>query len=323
MKKSENHAEIPVKQLPTKLEKWLDAYYWLVEKLKAQGFKQTSTNAREGLANLTSTWVKRSVVIKWIQDELIEDGDFKVPIRIYHPQPDSHLPVLIYFHGGGHMSGSITVYDPICRRLAKETGHIVVSVDYRLAPECPYPEGITDCLTVVQNVWKPLVTRKVKYTEQLSIAGDSAGGAICATIAHACQNNTDVNIYRQVLLYPSLDYTMQLDSVTQNGEGYLLHKDQIEWFFENYFRHGEDRKSASPLYMDFSQNFPETLVITAEFCPLRDEGLAYLHRLKETGVRTDHLHLPNMIHTFLNMEDLVQDECNSVYARVNNFLHRP
>lgn len=311
-----------MRQLPTKLEKWLDAYYWLVKKLEANGFRQTSTNAREGLATLTSTWIKKSLVVEWVQDELIEGEEFDIPIRLYHPHPQLPLPVLLYFHGGGHMSGSITVYDPICRRLARETNHIVVSLDYRLAPECPYPAGITDALNVARNIWQPLKARKLKHSRRLSIAGDSAGGAICATVAHSFQKSNEVKFERQVLIYPSLDYTMQLDSLNQNREGYLLHKDKIEWFFHNYFQNNEDRRAVSPLHMEFSSALPETLVITAEFCPLRDEGLAYLHKLKEVEVKTDHLHFTNMIHTFLNMEDLVTEECTTAYQKIAGFLNK-
>lgn len=309
-----------MRKLSPKLEKWLEAYYWLVNKLLEEGFKQTPTNAREGLASLTETWVKKKLAVTWIQDDLIEGDEFDVPVRIYHPRPEEPLPVFIYYHGGGHMGGGITVYDPICRRLARETNHIVISVDYRLAPECPYPAGITDAVTVAKNIWQPLRNRDVNFIEELSIGGDSAGGAICATVANLSQFDADLAIRSQVLIYPSLDYTLGLESVNLNGQGYLLHKEKIEWFFDNYFLTGEDRKAASPLHMAFTQAMPESLVITAEFCPLRDEGLAYFQKVKRVGVRAEHLHFDNMIHTFINMEDLVEEECSAVYQKVNAFL---
>jgi acetyl esterase/lipase len=227
---------------------------------------------------------------------------------------------LIYFHGGGHTAGSITVYDPICRRLARETEHIIISVDYRLAPECRYPAGITDAVTVVKNLWKVLETRQLRYSRSLSIGGDSAGGAIAATVAHHCRHDEEVAIRRQILIYPSLDYTMRLASIDLNGKGYLLQKEKIAWYFNNYFEKGVDRKQASPLYMELDGRMPESLVITAEFCPLRDEGLAYVEKLQAGGLKVENLHFKDMIHAFLNLEDLVKEECNTLYAAIAAFL---
>ncbi len=309
-----------MRQLPKDLHDWLEAYHQMVEELEAGGFKQTPTNAREGLANLTWTLVTRKPEVKWIQDDLVEGGQFNVPVRIYHPQPESRLPVLVYFHGGGHMAGGISVYDPICRKLAHATHHLVVSVDYRLAPECPYPAGINDALNVVRNIWTTLDQRHLNYTRRLSIGGDSAGGAICATVCHTTQDEETVEIERQVLIYPSLDYTMQSESIDLNGKGYLLQREKIEWYLDNYFQNGEDRRECSPLYMQFSDQLPETLVVTAEFCPLRDEGYAYIDKLTAVGVPNQHHHFDDMIHAFMNMEDLLRNQCNALYHRIGAFL---
>ncbi len=309
-----------MRQLAPHLEEWLSGYNRLVEKLEKNGFKPTSTNAREGLANLTYTLVGKKMTVDWVQDELVEGGEFAVPVRIYHPQPESQLPVLIYFHGGGHMAGSITVYDPICRKLARLTNHIVVSTDYRLAPECPYPAGITDCLNVLRNIWQVLDNRKVNYLKKLAIAGDSAGGAICATLSHTTQHDDEIAITKKILIYPSLDYTMESPSIDLNGEGYLLEKEKITWYFDNYFQGGEDRKELSPLYMEFTDKLPESLVITAEFCPLRDEGLNYIDKLQTAGVELQHLHFNDMIHAFMNMEDLLKEQCDTLYNKIADFL---
>lgn len=309
-----------MRKLSPKLEEWLRGYNKLVQKLLASGFKPTSTNAREGLANLTYTLVTKKPALRWVQDDLVEGGDFSVPVRIYHPQPEAKLPVLVYFHGGGHMAGSVSVYDPICRKIAKTAQHVVVAPDYRLAPECPYPAGINDGLTVIHNLWKTLAKREVNYLPELSMAGDSAGGAICATVSHTLQNILDIEINKQILIYPSLDYTMQAKSILQNGKGYLLEKDKIAWYFDNYFKGDEDRKNYSPLFMEFTKRLPETLVVTAEFCPLRDEGFAYLKELKEVGIAGTHLHYDDMIHAFMNMEDITPKQCKRLYAEMGDFL---
>ncbi len=310
-----------MRKLSPHLEEWLKGYNKLLVKLEKSGFKATSTNAREGLANLTYTLVSKKMTVDWVQDDLVEGGEFAVPVRIYHPQPGKQLPVLLYFHGGGHVAGSITVYDTICRKLARLTNHIVISTDYRLAPECPYPAGINDCLSVVRNIWQVLDNRNVNYHEKLSIAGDSAGGAICATISHTIQHDEKNDIAKQILIYPSLDYTVELPSIDLNGKGYLLEKERIKWYFDNYFQGGEDRKEHSPLFMEFTDNLPETLVITAEFCPLRDEGLHYVDKLQAVGVKLQHLHFPDMIHAFINMEDLLKEQCERLYNKAAEFLN--
>jgi acetyl esterase/lipase len=308
-------------QLSQKIEEWLGTYNEFLKKLRQDGFVQTSTNAREGLANLTSSLVSKKPAIPWIQDDLVAGEEFDVPIRLYHPDPSKTLPVLLYFHGGGHMAGSITVYDSICRKLALQSSHIVISADYRLAPECPYPAGITDALTVCRNFWEVLNKRGVDYQPGLSIAGDSAGGAICATVASTLQHIEKVHIDKQILIYPSLDYTMNSQSLIDNGKGFLLEKDKIEWYFANYFQNGEDRRQASPLYMEFSANLPKSLVITAEFCPLRDEGFAYVKKLKNAGVVCKHVHFDDMIHAFMNMEDIAEDQCRKLYENAVSFLN--
>jgi acetyl esterase/lipase len=292
-----------------------------MKELLETGPKQTPTNTREGLANLTLLLVTDSPKISWVQDDLVNAQDYAIPVRIYHPRPDASLPVLIYYHGGGHMAGSVTVYDPICRKIALATEHIVVSVDYRLAPECPYPLGVNDAYNVVKNIWATLDGQGLNYQRQLSIAGDSAGGALCATVAHNSQHDEGIDIRRQAMIYPSLDYTLTSDSIEENAEGYLLQKEKIIWYFDNYFQKGENRKNASPLYMEFTNQLPETLVITTEFCPLRDEGFAYVEKMKSTSLYVEHLHFDDMIHAFLNLESLVKDECETVYRKIGEFLN--
>jgi acetyl esterase/lipase len=311
------------RQVSPRLKPWLDNFNRLMAELIADGFKATPTNAREGLANLTRGLVTDIPDIAWCQDDLVAGCRREVPVRIYHPEPSAALPVLVYLHGGGHMAGSVTVYDPICRKLAHAARHIVVSVDYRLAPECPYPAGVKDAYSVVKNLWPILRGRNLNFAEKLSVAGDSGGGALCATVCHLAQFDAGVTIQRQALIYPSLDYTMHWPSIDQNGQGYLLERHKIAWYFDHYFQNAENRQAASPLYMAFTKALPASLVITAEFCPLRDEGFAYVEKLRQADVETDHFHLEDMIHAFMNMEDLVKESCEAVYTRIGRFLDRP
>ncbi len=309
------------RQVSPGLQPWLETFNRQMADLVAGGFKAMPTNAREGLANLTRALVTEIPDIAWCQDDMIAAHPFDVPVRIYHPEPTEALPVLVYLHGGGHMAGSVTVYDPICRKLALAARHIVVAADYRLAPECPYPAGVTDACNVVKHLWPVLQARGLKFRERLALAGDSGGGALCATVAHLVQFDAGITIHRQVLIYPSLDYTMQWPSIAQNAAGYLLERHRIAWYFDHYFPAGVNRRAASPLYMDFGERLPATLVIAAEFDPLRDEARAYVDKLRQAGVEAELWHLDDMIHAFLNLEDLVKETCQAAYARMSRFLN--
>ncbi|MGF1700476.1 alpha/beta hydrolase [Photobacterium makurazakiensis] len=310
-----------MRQVSQQLQPWLENFNQQVAILVENGFKPTATNAREGLANLTKGLVTDIPAVAWVQDDLVLNDEYNVPVRIYHPSPEQALPVLVYYHGGGHMAGSVTVYDPICRKLANATQHIIVAVDYRLAPECAYPAGVNDAYAVVQNIWSTLDSRQLNYLRRLVIAGDSGGGALVATVSGRAQFDETVDITKQVMIYPSLDYTMDSGSMEQNATGYLLQKGKIAWYFDNYFQHNENRRLASPLYGRFTSALPETLLFTAEFCPLRDEGISYCEKAKAAGVPIEYMHFPDMIHTFLNMEDLVKEHCDQVYQTISRFLH--
>ncbi|PSW18093.1 alpha/beta hydrolase [Photobacterium sanctipauli] len=311
-----------MRQVSPKLQPWLNTFNEQVALLVEDGFKPTATNAREGLANLTQGLVTDIPAVAWVQDDLVLSDEYDVPVRIYHPAPAQSLPVLVFYHGGGHIAGSITVYDPICRKLANATQHIVVSVDYRLAPECPYPAGVNDACNVVKHIWQTLDSRKLNYLPRLSIAGDSGGGALVATVSQKAQFDDAITLAKQVLVYPSLDYTMASESMVLNGTGYLVQKSKIAWYFDNYFQNDEDRTLVSPLYGDFTPQLPETLLLTAEFCPLRDEGMNYCKQAKAAGAVVKHIHFPDMIHAFLNMEDLVKEECDKVYRYIAEFLQQ-
>jgi acetyl esterase len=304
------------------LVEWLAAYQSKMDALIADGFTPTPENTRKGLADLTRL-VTDHPTVAWIADDSIHAPHGDIPVRIYHPAPHTALPVLVYFHGGGGMAGSVAVYDPICRKIALATHHIVVSVDYRLAPEHPYPAAVADGCAAVRQVWETIDRHDLLHRHRLSIAGDSGGGALCATVAHELQGRPESAIGHQVLIYPSLDYTMSYPSIETNGTGYLLEKEKIRWYFDHYFQNNEDRRKASPLFMTVSKGLPRTLVVTAEFCPLRDEGAAYVQRLKAQGIHAEQLHFDAMIHAFLNMEQVTWKACRAVYLAMGRFLANP
>ena len=290
-------------------------------KLKS-GYRHTPTNAREALEVMTRAFVTRIPAIPLVRDELVPSLDYAVPIRLYHPAPGEALPVALFVHGGGHVSGSVSLYDPIARKLAQASRWLVVSVEYRLAPECPYPSALRDLIAAIKGVFPLLASLEppVPFVPRLALIGDSGGGALCASAAHLCQFDPGVAIERLALIYPSLDYTLSQPSVTELGEGLLLERQRILWLFDCYFRHAENRRDLSPLFMPLTAGFPPTLVATAEFCPLRDEGIAYVRRLREAQIPCTHLAYDGLVHAFLNLEDLVPDPCTDLYHRIGTFL---
>ncbi|MEI2383584.1 alpha/beta hydrolase [Breoghania sp. JC706] len=310
-----------MREVNPKLKAYLKEFNATVAELVAAGFKPNATNAREGLANLTKTFITNVPDVALIQDDIVPAEGYQVPVRIYNPAPEEELPVLIYYHGGGGMAGSVTVYDPICRKIALATRHIVIAPEYRLAPECPYPAGVNDAYATLKGAFGVLAARQMKFKRELSIAGDSGGGALCGSVSGLAQFDASIEIKKQFMIYPSVDYTMDSGSMVENSVGYLLQASKIAWYFDSYFKNGECRKAASPLYGDFTKRLPATYVVTAEFCPLRDEGRDYCEKVAAAGVPAFHVNMDGMIHTFMNMEDLVEEECAFVYDKMSEFLN--
>lgn len=302
------------------IREWLENYNSLMATWRAKGGVQTPANARDGLARLTRTLVTEVPTLACIKDGAVEAPGNLVPVRVYHPEPDTALPVLVYLHGGGHVAGSVDVFDPLCRKIAIATRRLVIAVDYRLAPEHPYPAGLQDASAVIAGYPELLERLGLPYKPGLALCGDSAGGAMAATLVHAQQNSDSMAISHLLLLYPSLDYTLSLPSVQTLAKGYFLETEGIYGFLHQYFKNHEDLVAASPLFMEIPAGFPPTFIVSAGFCPLRDEAIRYAEVLRQCGVYVCHLHLNDMIHAFLNMENLAPERCHEVYRAMSDFL---
>jgi acetyl esterase len=232
------------------------------------------------------------------------------------------LPVLVHFHGGGHMCGSVALYDPICRHLASIAQCVVISVEYRLAPEYPYPAGVEDCEYALIHYAQLL--NDVNHQDSVTIIGDSAGGAICTSLSMKSLTDKRIHIDQQILIYPSVDYTLTSPSLDSNGCGFLLETSRIKWYFEQYFKQSDQRsdqiKQASPLLGTINANLPKTLIFTAGCDPLRDEGIAYAKALSAAGVDVEHYSFDGMIHAYMLLHDLVKQECMTTYQRIAEFM---
>lgn len=258
--------------------------------------------------------------LDFVEDRALLVDERAIPVRVYSPAPEQTLPVVIHYHGGGHMCGSVQLYDAICRKVAMQSHCIVISVEYRLAPEHPYPAGIDDCRYVLAHYQNCL--ENLLFSKDIYIMGDSAGGAICTTLAMLSQQDKTLRIDKQILIYPSVDYTFQHASFIENGSGFLLEKDKIAWYFEQYFQGSQDNKAASPLLGEISNALPATLVITAGCDPLRDEGLAYVKALEAVQVPVKHYQFDGLIHAYMLLDEIVADECQQTYKMIANFIAR-
>ncbi len=305
------------------LQQWLKQYNETLAHWQAQGNTFTPAIVRESLAKMTRTYVTDIPEMSLVIDDTVNNGGHPVPVRIYHPDRYSSLEVAIFLHGGGHMAGSIEVYDPISRKIALSAQRIVVAVDYRLAPEHPFPIGIEDGAAVLDACLEMLEELGLNYLPNIALVGDSAGGAMSATLAHRYQKDMKHKVDKLVLIYPSLDYSLGSPSADLFGIGYLLEKEKILWYFDHYFSNDEDRSEASPIYMEITDTFPETMVVTAGFCPLRDEAVQYANRLKKHAIATRHIDFKETVHAFLNLENLVPDICRYCYQELRTFLRSP
>jgi acetyl esterase len=233
----------------------------------------------------------------------VEDRDADgVPVRVYRPSGETKLPILVVFHGGGWVIGSMEQYDLIARQLANTSGAIVVSVDYRLAPEHPYPAPLDDCWTAVK--WTAAHAADIGGdASRIAVGGDSAGGNLAAVCALLARDAGGPELALQVLVYPVTDCDFGTGSYIANAEGYLLGSEEMQWFFDNYTTGHVDPADwhVSPLRADDLAGVAPALVLTAEYDPLRDEGVAYADRLRAAGVDVEYQCYEGMIHSFFGL----------------------
>jgi acetyl esterase len=229
-----------------------------------------------------------------------------IPIRVYRPAGVEDPAVCVYFHGGGWVIGSIESHDAACRELAARSGCAVVSVEYRLSPETPFPGPLDDCVAATE--WVAANGAEIGVDgSRLVVAGDSAGGNLAAAVTLVARERGGPDIAAQVLVYPATDLTLSHASIEENGEGYFLTADAMRWFTGHYGGDAATDPLVSPLHADDHTGLPPALVITAEYDPLRDEGEAYAAKLDAAGVPTTVHRYDGQIHGFLGLFPLLDD----------------
>lgn len=232
-----------------------------------------------------------------------------IPVRIYRPQSTGPLPTVVYFHGGGFVIGDLDTHEGVCRLLCNDVGAVVVSVDYRRAPEHRFPAAAEDAYAALRSIAEQ-VGDYGGDAARLAIAGDSAGGNLAA-VATQRAHTDGVPVAAQLLIYPNVDLLGDYPSREENGDGYFLTLADMRWFAENYIGMSEDDPRVaelardprlSPLQADSLEGLPPAVIATAEFDPLRDEGNAYARALEKAGARVEHREFPGLIHGFYGME---------------------
>ena len=246
-----------------------------------------------------------TVEVARVEDFTIPGPGGDIPARLYSLAEEAVLPVVVYFHGGGWVIGNITSHDGVCRKLARESGLTVISVDYRLAPENKFPAAAEDCYAAAK--WIADHAQELKVDDsRMALAGDSAGGNLTAVTAQLARDRGEPTIAFQLMIYPVIDGTMSFPSIKENAEGKLLTARDMEFFYEQYAK-GVDPKNPmlSPLYAPDLSGLPPALVITAEYDPLRDEGEAYADALQQAGVEARSSRYDGMVHGFFGLEAII------------------
>ncbi|MFC7166702.1 alpha/beta hydrolase [Halospeciosus flavus] len=242
--------------------------------------------------------------VSLVRDLAFDGPDGEVPVRVYR-DVDAPAPVLVFYHGGGWTLGTLDSVGAICRELATRSGCVVVSIDYRLAPEHPFPAPLDDAYAALE--WVADNAAALGGTDVLAVGGTSAGGNLDAAVALRARDADGPDVDHQTLLYPITDHAFDTDSYRENADGPLLTRADMTWFWEQYLRSPVDAANpyASVVRAPDLSGLPEATVVTAGFDPLRDDGRAYAERLDDAGTPVEHHHYPSMAHGFLSLTDEV------------------
>ncbi len=279
------------------------------------------------------SFLKSSVAAFPVPRPVASTRDLEIPgprgaivMREYLPTtPDRRgaMAAMVYFHGGGWVVGSLDTHDVLCRDMCSLSGCAVYSVDYRLAPENPFPAGVEDCIAATEWVAAHAGLLKIDAT-RIAIGGDSAGGNIAATVALSLRSSSQLSLAYQLLIYPVTDLHYREASHQRCGEGFLLTATLLEYFRSHYLAGTEQRSDwrASPLLARDHSGLPPTLVLTAGFDPLQSEGESYARKLEQAGVDAEHVCFERQIHGFITMGKFIDDAQRAVALCAERLRHR-
>lgn len=283
--------------------------------------EQSIEEIRQNLNRDSSKLSKSPIPFSNIKNTIVQTNSQKIPIRIYTPEDGSNFPIIIYSHGGFWISGNLDTHDSVCRKLSKNTKALVISVDYSLAPENPFPSGLNDVYAVLQ--WAYTNAESINGDKKhIAIAGDSAGANLSAAVSLISRNKNGPKITCQILIYPSTNiYKLNSESWSYFANDFNISTEEMEKYISIYIPEKEDRKTpyASPLLADEFNGLPDTLVITAEIDPLRDEGEAYANKLSESGIKTKIIRIDGVPHGFITM-DKATKKADETLTQISSYL---
>jgi acetyl esterase len=262
--------------------------------------------ARKAIEAMRATTGEPEHVAK-VEDRTYRSPTGQMPMRIYTPDGRGPFPVLVYYHGGGWVIGNLDTVDASCRSLANLVGCIVVSADYRLAPEHKFPAAADDCYAALR--WVALQAASFHGdSSRIAVGGESAGANLAAVAALMTNERGSPTLCHQLLLYPVIDYAFDTPSYRENGEGYFLTRDMMMWFWRQYLATDADGANpyASPIRSRYLRGAAPATIFTAEFDPLRDEAAAYAAKLREAGVPVTYKCCQGLIHGFMGTAKVVE-----------------
>lgn len=288
-----------------------------------QGNNRKDIEATRKAAATLDLYSYEKLDLSGIENITIKHPDaHEIPVRIYRPTTDSNPEAIIFSHGGGFVSGTLDSFDAFCRKIAITTNRVVFAVDYRLAPEHQFPAGLNDVEFAAEYFYKHYKKYNISR-KNYTLMGDSAGANLTLLASYNLIKDEKINIANNIILYPSVDLSHMLTKSLQDFEsGYILTKAKTTWYSELYVPDDIDAKSPeiSPFYIKNLDNMPRTLVMTAGYDPLKDEGLLFAERLLRHDVEVQHYHFDSLVHGFINFSKLIPKEMDNLHSRVINFL---
>jgi acetyl esterase len=299
----------------------------MVYRIGAPRFHElTVAQARHSFQKLQFAFGAEPQSVASVTDVPMPRGDGSALLaRLYRPVssgPDESLPVAIYFHGGGWCIGDVGSHDSLCRQIANLSGCAVLSVDYRLAPEYPFPAAVEDALFATEWARDNAGLLGID-ADRIALAGDSAGGNLAIVTALFARDRKTVAIRFLVLIYPSTEMLSARASRDLFGQGFLLDRESLVWFYTRYLTKGDevDDWRASPMRAESLANLPPMLLVTAECDPLTDDCLAFAERVRRDGGEVEHLGVAGMVHGFVTLGKLFS-EAGAVLVEVSRRLER-
>ena len=244
---------------------------------------------------------EQRVPVASVRDCSVPGAEGPVAARIYRPEGVGPWATVVYFHGGGYVIGNLDTHDNMCREICRGAPAVVVSVDYRLAPEHPFPAGVEDAVAAAR--WAVSHAAELGGSATVAVAGDSAGGNFAAVVSQQLRD-AGIALAAQFLIYPAVDHVGAVyPSATQNAKGYFLEAETMAWFYGHYAGRQVNPLDPrlAPLQAPSLAHLPPALIVSAEFDPLRDQGAAYAEALRAAGGQAELIPGPGMIHGFFDM----------------------